>query len=77
MERQIACVARVSRLSDAPEALTILRPEDSIAEVEQLRRMFPTWTGDPDQPMVKLVVRVGRISDASFSWATNRIESTC
>lgn len=63
MERQIARVARVSRLSELQEPPQLLSPAEAFAEVEQLRRMFPSWTGDPDQPMVKKVVRVGRLSD--------------
>lgn len=65
MERQIACVARIARLSEHVEPVRLLSPAESFAEVEQLRRMFPSWTGDPDEPMVKVVVRVGRLSDAT------------
>ncbi len=65
MERQIACVARIARLSEHVEPVSQLSPAESFAEVEQLRRMFPSWTGDPDLPMVKVVVRVGHLSDAA------------
>jgi hypothetical protein len=65
VERQIECVARVLRLSELDEVPRVLSPAESFAEVEQLRRMFPAWTGDPDQPMAKVVVKVSRLSDAT------------
>ncbi len=55
VERKIACVARIGRISDVESPAPVLDPAESFAEVEELRRLFVSWTGDPDAPIAKTV----------------------
>jgi len=62
-ENKIARVVRKVRrdaLDEDAERRTYWRsrtPEERVAEVESLRRLWPEITGDPDQPMVRVVHR--------------------
>lgn len=61
MTRSIAHVARVSKLGDVDERAErraywrTQTLEARILEVESLRRMWTEVTGDPDQPIARVV----------------------
>ena len=63
MTRTIARVARVSKLGDVDERAErraywrTQTFEARILEVESLRRMWPEVTGDPDQPIARVVFK--------------------
>ncbi len=54
--RRIAKVVTIRKISE-PEPLTRYTPQEAIAEVEELRRMFVTRFGDPDAPIAKVVIK--------------------
>lgn len=57
MERQIAATVTIVKLGNEvhPASLPPLSPKESWAEVEDIRRVWIDLTGDPDQPILKLV----------------------
>ena len=71
MKRDIAMVVRRVRTADLNEdaerrAYWLGRPApERIAEVEALRRLWPSLTGDPDVPMVKVIHR-RRLGEAAI-----------
>lgn len=52
----IARVVTIRRMSD-PEPVKRYTPQEAIAEVEELRRMFVARFGDPDAPIAKVVIK--------------------
>ncbi len=52
----IARVITIRRMSE-PEPIKRYTPQEAIAEVEELRRMFVTRFGDPDAPIAKVVIK--------------------
>jgi len=61
--RQIALVVRRIRLDQLDEHAESLAfwaaksPEEKLVELESIRRMWPEITGDPDEPLVRVVHR--------------------
>ncbi len=49
-------VVTIRRMSE-PEPIVRYIPQEAIAEVEELRRIFMGRFGDPDTPMAKVVIR--------------------
>jgi len=62
--REIEIVVFKRKLSEETYVPLARTPQQSFAEVEQLRRMFLALTGDPDAPMVR-EVRKRRLSDGA------------
>lgn len=56
LERKIARVVTIRKISD-PEPIKRYTPQEAIAEVEELRRMFVSRFGDPDSPIAKVVIK--------------------
>lgn len=52
----IARVVSIRRIGE-PEPIKRYTPQEAIAEVEELRRMFIARFGDPDAPIAKVVIR--------------------
>ena len=40
-----------------PEPIKRYTPQEAVAELEELRRMFVTKFGDPDAPIAKVVIK--------------------
>ncbi len=55
-ENGIARVVTIRRIGD-PEPIKRYTPQEAIAEVEELRRMFISKFGDPDAPMARVVTK--------------------
>lgn len=55
-DRKIAKVVTIRKMSE-PEPIKRYTPQEAIAEVEELRRMFVTRFGDPDTPIAKVVIK--------------------
>lgn len=51
----LARVATIRRMSE-PDPVKRYTPQEAIAEVEELRRMFVARFGDPDAPIAKVVM---------------------
>jgi hypothetical protein len=52
----LARVVTIRKMSE-PEPIKRYSPQEAIAELEELRRMFVGRFGDPDAPMAKVVLR--------------------
>ncbi len=55
-ERGIAKVVTIRKIGE-PETLKRYTPQEAIAELEELRRMFVSKFGDPDAPIAKVVLK--------------------
>lgn len=54
--RGIARVVTIRRMGE-PEPIKRYTPQEAVAELEELRRMFVTKFGDPDAPIAKVVIK--------------------
>ena len=59
-DRGIARVVTIRRISE-PEPIKRYTPQEAVAEVEELRRIFVSRFGDPDIPIAKVVVKRRRV----------------
>ncbi len=56
-KRQIELVTIKGKLSEWTETQRVYEPAEAVILVEELRRMMPEITGDPDQPIERVVFR--------------------
>lgn len=54
--RALARVVTIRRMNER-EPIKRYSPQEALAEVEELRRMFVTQFGDPDTPIAKVVIK--------------------
>jgi hypothetical protein len=56
-ERQMEMVATKGKLSEWREPRKFYEPAEAVLLVEELRRMMPELTGNPDLPMERVVFK--------------------